>query len=178
MQPDMAQIVERIFHRRSEQPSVPSVLTVEQLHQRYLRGETLNPGQLAKILHRLSPGEADYHREIISQQQAEFWEKWAPFRESPAGATDEYGNKTPSFENVMKVLDARGQFVKAVSPKEGEFIVDLMGGSAQMAEPMMNAMWKEDRLAGYASIDGNELAVNKAAITLKSLDIPHYSIQH
>ena len=179
----MAQIVERIFHRRSEQPSVPSVLTVEQLNQRYLQGETLHPGQLAKILHVLSRNEADYYRKIISQRQAEFWQKWAPFRESPAGTTDEYGNAIPVFEDVMKVLGGvREQFAKAVSPKEGEFIVDLMGGSAQMAEPIMDAMWERDTLAGYASIDGNEFAVNKAEITLQSLPIPqhipHYSLLH
>src|SRR4030042_6173512 len=66
--------------------------SVDKLYVRYRSGETLQPGQLAKILHLLESNERETIQPQIAAAQAEYWKYWTAFR------CGERGEGVPVFE--------------------------------------------------------------------------------
>lgn len=142
--------------------------SVYRLHQRYQQGEILRPGPLAKIVHLLDEQERYSARQTIAQAQAEYWERWSSFR---CGLEDE-GH--PVFDHVVSLLPVRKQFADFVGVEPGDLVVDLMGGTANMARHL-----RRFKPIGYVNIDSNPQVLERAQKVLASSGIEnHHTVIH
>lgn len=124
----------------------------------------LSFGQQTKILHLLDPQEREALVPGIEVAKAEFWKKWIRFR---CGLPDE---GPPVFDDVVNMLPVREQFTEFIDPRPGDLIIDLMGGSANMARYIAQ---REPRIAGYIVIDNNDFALERAQRQLSKVNMPH-----
>lgn len=149
---------------------------IDNLTKRYIDGERLFPGQMAKILHLLPPfDQRNAEKEIIRAGSA-FWAKWSEFRcgvnnEGVATHPDE-----PNFYHVVGLLPVVQQFsnfaVKDADKNNPAIVVDLMGGTGNMAHQIA----KRRTLAGYILVDGNHRIEKVAEQNLTNLNLPNSSV--
>lgn len=128
----------------------------------------LSFGQQAKILHLIDSKEREALAPGIEAAKREFWARWIRFR---CGLPDE---GQPVFDDVVNMLPVRGQFAQFIDPQPGDLVVDLMGGSANMAKYVAE---RQPDLAGYVVLDSNGFALERAQKQLKKVDVPNKVVE-
>lgn len=136
--------------------------TLPEIETRFRNGETLEAGNIAKVLHFVeNPNEKAQLRSKILKAQGAYWKDWWEFRCLPAG------DGKPNFDDVVRLLPVRREFANFTNLQDDTLVVDLMAGSANMAPYFQET----GKLAGYTGVDSNGLIEGIASRRLSKLGI-------
>ena len=125
--------------------------SVETIYATYSVGlrEELYLGQIAKILHLLSPEQRAFEAARVRNAQQKFWAKNFAFRNAIAGEGE------ANAEDIIYAMGLVGSFARFANIRPGDLVVDHCAGSIPFLDYLTRQQAKT--IKGYVAYDGNPL---------------------